>query len=250
MIKKGTEKLVNLPDRSERIREMFNAIAPRYDLLNRLLSLGVDRRWRRFAVGQIRWTPGGRILDVATGTADVALEIAAQTPDSVHISGIDFSSEMVERGRDKIQAAGLAGRVELLVAPCEAIPFADATFDAVIIAFGIRNVVDRLRGLQEMARVLKPGGTMVVLEFSTPRSRLFAALYRFYFHSVLPRIGGILSDYRAYRYLPASVEEFPARHEFMSLMRKAGVHHTSHFDLTYGIATVYIGAKHSTLHHS
>ncbi|HTY21268.1 MAG TPA: ubiquinone/menaquinone biosynthesis methyltransferase, partial [Geobacteraceae bacterium] len=159
--------MYRLSEKGERIRQMFDSIAPRYDFLNRLLSLGIDRKWRKFAVRQIKCAENGRILDVATGTGDVALEIAARTPATVRIVGVDFSREMVELGREKIRNSPHGQRITLEVAPCEAIPFADESFDSVTIAFGIRNVVDRLQGLREMQRVLKRGGRVVILEFST-----------------------------------------------------------------------------------
>lgn len=239
--------MYRLTNKGERIREMFNSIAPRYDLLNRLLSLGIDRNWRRFAVQQIRCAEGGRILDVATGTADVALEIAATTPASVSITGVDFSPQMVELGKEKVSQSPYAARITLQVAPCEAIPFADDSFDSATIAFGIRNVVDRLCGLQEMLRVLKPGGKIVILEFSNPQSKIFKALYNFYFLKILPVIGGLISNFSAYKYLPDSVLEFPSREEFKKIMADAGFNAVTHNDLTFGIATVYTGEKTSTL---
>ena len=232
-----------LSEKGERIRAMFGSIAPRYDLLNRLLSLGIDRRWRRFAVGQIGLTGAGRVLDVATGTGDVALEIAAQTPASVSIVGVDFCPEMVELGRVKVEASRHAGRIELQVAPCEEIPFEDFSFDAATISFGIRNVVDRAKGLSEMRRVLKVGGRIVILEFSTPTSPLFRSLYHFYFLKVLPVIGGVFSRESAYRYLPDSVMEFPSREKFKAMMTEVGFRDVRHVDLTGGIATVYIGTR-------
>lgn len=235
--------MYRLTEKGERIREMFSDIAPRYDFLNRLLSLGVDRRWRRVAVERVTWSAGGRVLDVATGTGDVALEIARQTPASVSIVGIDFSEGMVALGRDKVANSPHAGRITMEIAPCEAIPFPDRTFDSVTIAFGIRNVVDRKRGLAEMLRVLKPGGRAVILEFSTPRSRLFKAIYTFYFLRVLPVIGGLFSRFSAYKYLPDSVLEFPSQEEFKGLMREVGFQNNQHQDLTFGIATVYTGEK-------
>ena len=234
--------MYKLSEKGERIQEMFGSIAPRYDLLNRLLSCGIDRRWRRFAVCQIGVTEG-TVLDVATGTGDVALEIAAQTPASVRIVGVDFCKEMVELGKEKVAASPHAGRIWLEVAPCEEIPYPDATFAAATIAFGIRNVVDRLQGLKEMQRVLKPSGKIVILEFSTPSYPLFRAIYLFYFLKVLPAIGGLFSKHSAYRYLPDSVLEFPSREEFKSLMAKAGFRSLRHHDLTFGIATVYVGEK-------
>jgi len=233
--------MYRLSEKGERIQRMFDSIAPRYDLLNRLLSFGIDRRWRRFAVSLLQVPAGGRVLDVATGTGDVALEIAHQSPADVSIVGVDISREMMELGRRKVELSPFAGRISFESAPCEALPFADGSFNGVTIAFGIRNVVDRGQGLREMHRVLQPGGRAVILEFSTPRSRLFRALYHFYFLKVLPRIGGIFSKQSAYQYLPDSVLEFPSREAFLSMMHDAGFRNLRHFDLTGGISTVYTG---------
>lgn len=235
--------MFKLSEKGRGIRDMFDAIAPRYDLLNRLLSLGIDRRWRTFAVAQLRVLPGGKVLDVATGTGDVALEIAARTPDSVRIVGEDFTQGMLVHGREKIAKSPYRHRIHLVNAPCEAMPHPESTFDGVTIAFGIRNVVDRLAGLKEMCRVLKPGGRAVILEFSNPRSRLFKSLYYFYFRRVLPVIGGLLSKRSAYQYLPDSVLEFPAQESFKALMAEAGFTQLRHHDLTFGIATVYVGER-------
>ena len=235
--------MYRLTHKGERIREMFDSIAPRYDFLNRLLSLGIDRRWRKFAVKQIKFVEAGKVLDVATGTADVALQIAAATPSSVTITGIDFSEQMIELGKVKIKKSPFSGRITLQVAPCESIPFKDNTFDSATIAFGIRNVVDRLSGLQEMHRVLKPGGRIVILEFSNPKSKLFKALYNFYFLRILPAIGGLFSQFSAYKYLPDSVLEFPAQEEFKKIMAEAGFGNIVYHDLTLGISTVYVGEK-------
>lgn len=222
---------------------MFGSIAPRYDFLNRLLSLGIDRRWRRFAVSKIGVSGPGRVLDVATGTGDVALEIARQTPATVSIVGADFCKEMVDLGRVKVEQSAHAGRITFEVAPCEDIPFSDRTFDAATIAFGIRNVVDRSKGLSEMHRVLKDGGKIVILEFSTPTVPLFKSLYHFYFLKILPAIGGIFSKQSAYQYLPDSVLEFPAREKFKAMMGEVGFRNVQHYDLTGGIATVYVGTR-------
>jgi len=232
-----------LSEKGERIRAMFGSIAPRYDLLNRLLSLGIDRRWRRFAVGKIGLSGAGRVLDVATGTGDVALEIAARTPASVSIVGVDFCPEMIDLGRVKVEGSAHANRITLQVAPCEEIPFEDKSFDAATISFGIRNVVDRFKGLSEMRRVLKDGGRIVILEFSTPTSPLFRSLYHFYFLKMLPVIGGAFSRFSAYRYLPDSVLEFPSRESFKAMMTEVGFKEVRHFDLTGGIATVYLGTR-------
>jgi demethylmenaquinone methyltransferase/2-methoxy-6-polyprenyl-1,4-benzoquinol methylase len=235
--------MFKLSEKGRGIREMFDAIAPRYDLLNRLLSLGIDRRWRTFAVGQLEIPPGGRILDVATGTGDVALEIASRTPESVLIVGEDFTQGMLVHGQKKIAQSPYRDRIVLVNAPCESMPHPSETFDGVTIAFGIRNVVDRLAGLQEMLRVLKPGGRAVILEFSNPRSRFFRCLYYFYFRKVLPSIGGLLSKRSAYQYLPDSVLEFPEQKAFVALMAQAGFGELKYYDRTFGIATVYVGER-------
>lgn len=235
--------MFRLSDKGRGIREMFDTIAPRYDLLNRLLSLGIDRRWRRFAVAQLRVPADGLVLDVATGTGDVALTIAAATPSTVRIVGEDFTPGMLRHGREKIVRSPYAGRIVLVNAPCESMPHPDGIFDGVTIAFGIRNVVDREAGLREMLRVLRPGGRAVILEFSNPKSRLFKALYYFYFRRVLPLIGGLLSRRSAYQYLPDSVLEFPDQQRFLGMMADAGFAELSSTDLTFGIATVYVGVR-------
>ena len=235
--------MFRLSEKGEKIRQMFGVIAPRYDFLNRMLSFGIDRRWRKMAVRFLNYREGSRILDVATGTGDVALEIARATPSSVRITGADFCMEMVERGKVKAAASPYAGRIDFQVAPCEELPFQDNTFDSVTIAFGIRNVVDRHIGLVEMRRVLNPGGRMIILEFSTPRSALFRQIYYFYFRKLLPMIGGIFSRYNAYKYLPDSVLEFPSIEEFCRMIVEAGFHNIQVHELTFGIASIYVGEK-------
>lgn len=235
--------MFRLSEKGEKIQQMFGAIAPRYDFLNRLLSFGIDRRWRTTAVQFLNYREGSRILDVATGTGDVALEIARTTPSSVMITGADFCREMVELGKEKIAASPYAERIDFKVAPCEDLPFPDNTFDSVTIAFGIRNVVDRCEGLAEMRRVLKPGGRMIILEFSTPRSALFRQIYYFYFRKLLPMIGGLFSRYNAYKYLPDSVLEFPSIEEFSRMIEVSGFHNIQVRELTFGIASIYVGEK-------
>src|SRR6056297_1338298 len=236
--------MYKLSEKGRGVRQMFDDISGRYDLLNRLLSFGIDRRWRRFAVSQLSIPQNGRVLDIATGTCDVALEVAEQTDPTVTIVGEDFTQGMLVQGQKKLSAAPLGGRIMLVNAPCEAIPHPDAIFDGVTIAFGIRNVVDRQRGLHEMFRVLKPGGRVVILEFSQPRSELFRRLYYFYFQKILPAIGGLISRKRsAYEYLPDSVLEFPAVETFMEMMAQAGFQQLQACPLTFGIATVYVGDK-------
>jgi len=235
--------MFRLSDKGEKIQQMFGAIAPRYDFLNRLLSFGIDRRWRTKAVRLLKYRECSRILDVATGTGDVALEIALRTPDSVTITGADFCKEMIDLGIEKVAASPYASRIELKVAPCEDLPFANDTFDSITIAFGIRNLVDRKLGLAEMWRVLRPGGRMIVLEFSTPRSLLFRQMYYFYFRRLLPLVGGLFSRYNAYKYLPDSVLEFPSREEFSRMIAEAGFRNIHLHELTFGVATIYAGEK-------
>ena len=234
--------MTELTDKGRGIRDMFGRIAPRYDLLNRVLSFGTDRRWRRFAVGQLQIPHQGRVLDIATGTGDVALEIARQTGAGVHIVGSDFTQEMLVLGQRKIADTVHCERISLVNCPCESLPHPSAVFDGVTIAFGIRNVVDRPRGLAEMARVLKPEGRAVILEFSTPTNALFRAIYYLYFRKVLPWLGGMLSQRSAYQYLPDSVLDFPDRSTFVAMMRQAGFTSVETHDLTGGIATVYVGS--------
>lgn len=235
--------MFRLSDKGEKIQQMFGAIAPRYDFLNRLLSFGIDRHWRKKAVRLLKYREGSRVLDVATGTGDVALEIARRTPPSVRITGADFCQEMVELGKVKVAESAYADRIDFKVAPCEDLPFADNTFDSITIAFGIRNVVDRKLGLAEMWRVLRPGGRMIILEFSTPRSQLFKQIYYFYFRRLLPVVGGFFSRYNAYKYLPDSVLEFPSHEEFSQMMSEAGFRNIHLHELTLGIATIYAGEK-------
>lgn len=235
--------MFRLSDKGEKIQQMFGAIAPRYDFLNRLLSFGIDRRWRTEAVQLLHFQAGSRILDVATGTGDVALEIARTTPASVRITGADFCKEMVDLGRQKVATSPYSDRIDFQVAPCEDLPFEDNTFDSITIAFGIRNVVDRSQGLAEMWRVLRPGGRMIILEFSTPRSQLFRQIYYFYFRKLLPMIGGLFSRYNAYQYLPDSVLEFPSPEEFSLIMAGVGFSKIQVRELTFGIASIYVGEK-------
>ncbi len=234
--------MYRLNDRNRAIGEMFSGIAPRYDLLNRLLSAGIDRRWRRAAVAEMTPAAGGRHLDLATGTADMALEIFRQKGSAASVAAVDLSVEMMRIGRGKCLKAGRGADVSFVRAPGESLPFRDAVFDSACIAFGIRNVVERELGLAEMCRVVRPGGRVVVLEFSVPGGVL-GALYRFYFTRVLPRIGGAVSRGEAYRYLPDSVLAFPEPAEFEGMMRAAGCASVSRRPLTFGIVTLYVGSR-------
>jgi demethylmenaquinone methyltransferase/2-methoxy-6-polyprenyl-1,4-benzoquinol methylase len=225
------------------VGSMFDDIAPRYDFLNHLLSFGVDRWWRRKAVSVISEThKNPRILDVATGTCDLA--ITALRLDPRHITGIDISSKMLESGRQKIRKKGLEGRIDLVHAGSENIPFSPGSFDVAMVAFGARNFSDILKGLSEMHRVLDENGMIMVLEFSKPRGFPFRQLYLFYFRMLLPLIGRIFSgNTTAYSYLPDSVMHFPDYEQFLDLMISAGFIKVRYRKLTGGIACIYTGLK-------
>ncbi len=225
--------------KKEQVRAMFDNIAPRYDLLNHTLSLNVDRLWRRRVVRILRRSRPHRVLDLATGTGDLAIATARALP-GVQVLGVDLSERMLETARKKVAACGLDGRIVLEQGDGERL----ALVDAATVAFGVRNFGDLEAGLRELARVVKPGGTAVVLEFSRPRNRLFRALYEFYSYRILPRIGGLVSrDRRAYAYLPASVGEFPPPEEFLRLMERAGFRSCRARSQSFGIAQIYIGTR-------
>ena len=229
--------------KKEEVREMFDNIAPKYDLLNHTLSMSIDRVWRRRVVGEVRRAKPGRILDVATGTGDLAIAMARRIRD-VQVLGVDLSEQMLAVARRKIEARGLDGRIVLDRGDAERLAVADASVDVATVAFGVRNFGDLGAGLRELARTIKPGGKVVVLEFSRPRNRLFRALYEFYTYKILPRIGGMVSkDKRAYEYLPASVGEFPAPKEFMAMMARAGFRNCRARSQSFGIAQIYIGER-------
>lgn len=229
--------------RREEVRRMFASIVGRYDLLNRLLSLRRDVYWRRVAVALGQIPRGGDVLDLCAGTGDVALEIVRQGS-GARVIAVDNCEPMLIRGLHKAKRANAADQIRFAVAPAEELPFADATFDRAFVAFGVRNIADRRRGLREMARVLKPDGRAIILEFSTPSSPLFGPLYRFYSHRILPWIGGLLSGNRAaYEYLPASVDGFPSPEGLQALMEEAGFIEVSVVHLTFRIVTVHQGRK-------
>lgn len=225
-----------------KIQTMFSTIAHRYDLLNRVLSLGIDRYWRKFAVNQLPRVENARFLDVATGTCDVALEIIRRFPQDAKVVGVDFSDKMLELGKEKVAAAGCQDRVDVRFADVTDLPFEDNVFDASIIAFGIRNVQDYKKGVSEMGRVVKSGGKVVVLEFTSVQNRFFKPLYHFYIIKVLPFIGEIISGKRgAYKYLPDSMLHFPAPDEFKAAMEETGLQDVRYYKLNFGITAVHIG---------
>lgn len=226
----------------EAVRAMFDRIAPRYDLLNRVLSAGTDVRWRRLAVDWLELAPPARVLDLCTGTADVLVEALGRDPRHTGL-GVDLSHEMLRRGRGKLGRAGASGRGRLAEGDAEALPAAGARFDGALVAFGIRNVGDAPRALREVHRALRPGGRFVVLEFQEPPG-LLGRLYRVYFTKVLPRLGGLVSgDRSAYTYLPASVARFPSPAAFASSMEEAGFVSVRWRLLTGGIACLHRGDK-------
>jgi len=229
--------------KKDRVRRMFNAIAHQYDFLNHFLSLGIDYRWRKKTIRQLSNDCPLTVLDVATGTADVAIMAAKQYPDC-SVIGIDISEKMLEIGRQKISRKGLSNRIALQLADSENMPFADNSFDAVISAFGVRNFENLEKGLAEMFRVLKPHGKVVILEFSQPTLFPFRQIYHFYFHKILPHIGKTVShDDKAYSYLPESVAAFPYGNDFLNCLTNVGFSDCKHFPLTLGIATIYVGTK-------
>jgi len=221
--------------------EMFDAIAPRYDLLNRLLSFGVDQRWRRLLVQRLELTPDAVVLDHATGTADLALLIARSTP-GVRVIGIDPSTEMLRVGRAKVEAAGLSSRVSLQTGHAEDLSsIASQSVNAVSMAFGIRNVPDRPRALREMARVTRPGGRIAILELSEPQGGVLGPLARLHVHQIVPWLGGLLSGAREYRYLQRSIAAFPPPSVFADAMRANGIQVESVEPLTFGVCHLYVG---------
>lgn len=228
-------------EKAEAIEAMFDAVAPRYDLLNRVLSAGVDRYWRSRAVRLLRHEQPTRVLDVATGTADLAIKIQ-RTLYPRETVGIDLSTEMLRLGWEKIEQKGLSSRISLLEADAADLPFDDGTFDAAFAAFGVRNFEDLDAGLGDIRRVLHSGGSLVVLEFSRPRRFPIKQLYAWYSHHVLPRIGGLLSpDQGAYEYLPNSVAVVPDGTDFLRRMERVGFTDLEWTPLTFGIASLYRG---------
>ncbi len=231
--------------RKENIRKMFDNIAPDYDKLNHILSLGIDRSWRRKAVREI--LDSGKpmqILDVACGTCDFSIEIARKAPAGSHVTGADISEKMLEAGQAKINGAGLEGRISLAAEDCEQLSYAGSSFDRVTVAFGVRNFEHLGQGLKEMLRVLKPGGKLVILELSVPGNPVLKFLYKLYFLNILPAIGGMISgDKGAYRYLPESVLRFPAPDMFMRMMSDCGYAGVRERAFTFGICRMYCGEK-------
>ena len=218
---------------------MFDKIARRYDAMNRVLSFGLDKGWRRRTVAALQLGARARVLDLATGTGDLAVDIARRHPDATVI-GLDPSREMLAIAQTKLTRRGLADRVSVVVGDAQQLPYADHEMDAATIAFGIRNVPDRPKALREMARVVKPGGRICVLELGEPRRGLLARAARFHTRHVVPRLGALLSGAREYKYLQRSIAAFPPSAEFAQVMERAGLRMIEVVPLTFGVCTLYV----------
>ncbi|WP_257658903.1 bifunctional demethylmenaquinone methyltransferase/2-methoxy-6-polyprenyl-1,4-benzoquinol methylase UbiE [Parapedobacter lycopersici] len=229
--------------KKQQVADMFNNISGTYDFLNHFMSLGIDIIWRKKAIRLLKPSAPGHLLDVATGTGDFALEALRQLK-SAKIIGVDISQGMLDVAREKIAKKGLGDRFEVQLGDSEHLHFDDATFDAVTVAFGVRNFENLEKGLTDICRVLKPGGKAIILEFSKPRVFPVKQLYRFYFNHVTPFIGRFFSkDKRAYGYLPESVAAFPDGRAFTELLQRVGFRETRCLPQTFGICTIYVGTK-------
>jgi demethylmenaquinone methyltransferase/2-methoxy-6-polyprenyl-1,4-benzoquinol methylase len=232
------------PDKTpSRIAGMFDAIAPRYDLLNHVLSAGLDKGWRDRAVTALALAEGARVLDVCTGTADLAIAVVRHVQ-GASVTGVDFAGEMLRLGIAKIKEGALEGRIRLVRGDATSIPVADRSCDAATIGFGIRNVAEPERALREIARVLKPGGQLAILEFGQPRIPGLRSAYSWYFRQVLPRIGRLVSKHEsAYSYLPASVGTFPPPAEFAATLCATGFSHVQAVPLSFGIVYLFVAQR-------
>lgn len=232
----------NDTSKKEQIAAMFNSISGKYDFLNHFLSLGIDILWRKRAVRLLKNHQPKLILDIATGTGDFAIEALSLNPEK--IIGVDISEGMLSIGREKLIKKNLTDKIELLSGDSEVLPFEDNFFDAVIVSFGVRNFENLEKGLSNMLRVLKPGGKVVILEFSKPKSFPFKQIYQFYFQWILPKIGKLISkNHAAYTYLPDSVEAFPDGDDFLNILNKTGFQKNQCTPLTLGISSIYSGSK-------
>lgn len=231
--------------KKQQVSKMFDNIAKNYDFLNHFLSLGIDKVWRRKMIAELNDVQPQLILDVATGTGDVAINTIKQLNiKDLHIIGLDISPEMLNIGKKKIVTEGMSGTIDMIVGDSENLPFENNKFDAITVAYGVRNFENLERGLSEMQRVLKPKGKLVVLEFSQPRVFPFRQLFNFYFKNILPLIGKMTSkDNRAYTYLYESVQAFPDGDNFLKVLEKTGFKNTACKSLTIGISSIYTAFK-------
>ncbi len=227
----------------EQIAEMFDNVSPKYDFLNHLLSGGIDFWWRKKAISMLRAEKPQLILDIATGTGDLAVEAVKQLKPK-KVIGVDISEGMLSFGREKMKKLGLEDKIELQMGDSEKLQFENNTFDAVIVSFGVRNFENLEKGLTDMCRVTKSGGTCVVMEFSNPKTPIIKQLYNFYNATILPFIGRLVSkDSSAYSYLPESVKAFPEGENFLRVFEKAGFSQTKCIPLTFGVCSIYVGKK-------
>lgn len=231
-------------EKKEQVAQMFDNISHSYDFLNHFFSLGIDVLWRKKAIRILRKESPKRLLDVATGTADFALEAVRMKSGASEIVGVDISEGMLAVGRKKIEAKGLQDVIQLRYGDSEALPFEDNAFDAFTVAFGVRNFQHLERGLSDMLRVLKPNGLGVILEFSKPTRFPIKQLFTFYFKFIMPTVGKLVSkDHRAYTYLPESVDAFPSGQAFLDVMKSCGYRDCKRISLSGGIASIYLGRK-------
>lgn len=229
--------------KGSQVKEMFDNIAPAYDFMNRAMTFGIDRLWRAKAVSLIRKSAPQTILDVATGTADLAILMARKMPE-VLVTGIDLSEGMIARGEEKVKKAGLGDRITLQTGDCLDLPFADGTFDCVTVAYGVRNFENLAAGYSQMLRVLRPGGLLCVIELSTPTLRVVKPFYRFYTRCVIPGVGRMVSkDVRAYSYLPESIAAVPQGREMCGIITEAGFKDAKFIPLTFGVCTIYTAVR-------
>lgn len=237
---------VQHPQSEDRIASMFDRVAPRYDLLNRLLSAHQDQRWRKRLVSLVPQRPGGEFLDVATGTGDVLLTVAKAHPEYKSFQGVDISKEMLELAKAKTKGlsdSGLRAKFCYNLQSAEKLGFEACRFDALSISFGLRNVVNRDQAIQEFFRVLKPGGTLFILEFFIPKTGLWAALFQMYFHHILPFIGGLLSDRAAYKYLPESVGSFYTPDAIQKVLTQTGFKEAAFTNFLFGACRLVRAVK-------
>ena len=242
MSKKVVTPYESTSSKKEQVAEMFDNIAGNYDFLNHFLSVGIDKSWRKKAIKLLKEDSPKQMLDIATGTGDFAIEALAINPDK--ITGVDISRQMLEVGKVKMKKKGVDNIIHLQYGDSENLPFDDNTFDAITVSFGVRNFENLEAGLSDMYRVLKPGGKVVIIEFSKPENFPIKQLYNFYFMNILPVIGKIVSkDHRAYTYLPESVNAFPYGEKFISIMKGLKFKTPKAIPLTFGIASIYTGVK-------
>lgn len=228
--------------KKEQVEEMFDSISPKYDFLNHFLSLGIDNIWRKKCVNKLKEINPKTILDIATGTGDLA--IASLVLDPIKITGLDLSAGMLEKGREKMKKRGYQDKIEMVKGDSENLPFDNNSFDASTVGFGVRNFEDLEKGLKEINRVIKKGGKISILEFSKPTNPIFKGLYNFYFLRILPLFGKLFSrSNSAYTYLPKSVQAFPDGKDFLQVLDKCGFSQTTATPLTFGICTIYTGIK-------